>query len=301
MKALLLGNGSRQGVLEQVHRLWPEMEKLIEIVDSDFSGKKDMSNSPADFAIVFGGDGALLRAVHQLGVNQIPILAVNLGTLGFLASMPVDKLIDYLKTTRKEDFSIRNQILLECSIWRNKKNFPKDFFFNPVLPSLESKENDQNEICIEKRLVVNEVAIQGGPPFEILKIELLIDDESVTTYHGDGLIISTPVGSTAHNLSSGGPILRKDLDVVVISPISPHTLSYRPVVDSANRSYEIRVVNREVYVVIDGDSSLTIIPGDRVLIRKWDHYFKMIRVPGRSHYLNLREKLGWSGKIEVSK
>lgn len=149
-----------------------------------------------------------------------------------------------------------------------------------------------------KRLVVNEVALRGGPPFEILKIELFVDHESATVSHGDGLIISTPIGSTAHSLSAGGPILRKDLDDVVITPLNPHTLSNRPVIDSASKVYELHVLSREACVVIDGEACAVVRPGDRVIIEKAPFTFDMFRTPGRSFYRTLREKLGWSGHNE---
>lgn len=271
-KVLLLGNGDRAGVTEGVHRLLPDIKRLFKIVDCDLSGCCDMSKKVADFAIVFGGDGSILRAVHQLGRNQIPILAVNLGSLGFLSSVGYDEFIPLLEHPDFSNLSIREQILLECSICR----------------SGEHAEESQ------KKLVVNEVALRGGPPFQIVCVGLMIDGEMAVTYRGDGLIISTPVGSTAHSLSTGGPILRKDLDAVVIVPISPHSLSFRPVVDSAKRVYELEVYNQEVFVVIDGDSSQKIEPGDRVIIKKADVCFQSIRIPRHSYYRTLREKLGWT-------
>lgn len=276
-RVFLLGNGRRPGVLEGVERLQEQIEELYDIADVDFTGEKDLSNDFADFAIVFGGDGAILRAVRQLGRNQIPILAVNLGTLGFLASVSADELIPLLQRDDFESLPLNRQILLECTAWRPGPDGP---------------------VLIARKLVVNEVVVQGGPPFELLQIELFVDNELVTVYRGDGLMISTPVGSTAHNLASGGPILHKNLDAIVLAPMSPHTLSFRPVVDSADRLYEFRVRNREAYAVVDGDSSLRIAPGDRIVVRKANVSFTMIRIPERSYYRTLREKLGWNGSLE---
>lgn len=272
-----MGNGRRAGVLEGVERLRSQIEELCNVVAVDFTGEKDLSNEFADIAIVFGGDGAILRAVHQLGRSQIPLLAVNLGTLGFLASVSADELIPLLKRDDFEALPLNRQILLECTAWRPGSTGPE---------------------LINRKLVVNEVVVQCGPPFELLQIELFVDSELVTVYRGDGLMISTPVGSTAHNLACGGPILHKNLDAIVLSPLGPHTLSFRPVVDSADRVYEFRVRNREAYAVVDGDSSLRIEPGDRIVVRKADVAFKMIRIPERSYYRALREKLGWNGSLE---
>lgn len=296
-KVLFLGNGSRVNVPETASRLRPEIEKRFDIVASDFTGKGDMSRTTADFVIVLGGDGSVLQAIHQLGENQLPILAINVGSLAFLSSLTPDELVPFLNENDYSAFSIQKNLLLECSLWRHAS----DLIPNDAAAGSSPEENARGEVCLAKKLVANEVAVLGGPPFEIIHVELSVDGETATTYHGDGVMISTPVGSTAHNLSSGGPILRQDIDAVVISPMNPHSLSYRPVVDSADRVYELRILNREVFVVTDGDSSMTMLPGDRVIVRRADVSLQMIKVPGRSYYRSLREKLGWSGQMEYLK
>jgi NAD+ kinase len=146
---------------------------------------------------------------------------------------------------------------------------------------------------------LNEVAVQTGPPFAMMDVDLYVDSELVTTYSCDGLIISTPVGSTAHSLSAGGPILRKDLHAFVISPISPHTLTNRPVVDSADRVYEMVIADarQKTPVVLDGQVLCTVAPGDRIRVRRADVSFKLVIAPGHSYYRTLREKLGWGGRL----
>lgn len=295
MKAILLGNGSRRGVPETVARFRPELARLLTIVGEDFEGRADMSEIGADLAIVFGGDGSILRAIHQLAARQIPLLAVNVGTLAFLSGITPDELIPFLKRNHPSGFSVRRQLLLECSLWRKKSEL------TPEEAALYTDDGgkDRDEVRLAKKMVVNEVAVLGGPPFEILHIELAVDGQTVAAYRGDGLILSTPTGSTAHNLSAGGPILRRDLNAVVIAPVNPHSLSYRPVVDSADRVYELSVLNRPVHVVVDGDDGLVMRPGDRVVVERAPVCAKMIRIPGKNYYKTLREKLGWSaGGIE---
>ncbi|MBQ2684327.1 MAG: NAD(+)/NADH kinase [Thermoguttaceae bacterium] len=292
MKTVLLGNGGRPGVPETVKRLTPQLKKRLKIETIDLTGQVDLSSSDAELAIVFGGDGSLLRSIHQLGRRQIPLLPVNVGTLAFLSALMPDELIPFLDSPGFRSFTFREHILLECVLWRRRSDLVDDGTY--VSEEILSRENEHGEVPIAHKMVVNEVVIQGGPPFEILNVELAVDGLTVATYHGDGLIVSTPTGSTAHNLSSGGPILRRDLNAVVVSPISPHSLSYRPVVDSADRLYELRVVNRPVFVVVDGDSDLTMLPGDRVEIRKAPFAARLIRIPGKNYYKTLREKLGWS-------
>jgi len=270
MRVILLGSADRLGVREAVETFRPEIVKHCTIVAEDFSCTLDFSQYEADFAIVFGGDGSILRAAHQMGENQLPVLSVNLGTLGFLANFMPEDLVPLLKKKAILTYPREESIMFKCEIFCGKE-------------------------LLTKRFGLNEVSIQTGPPFNMLLMDLIIDGEHVTSYRGDGLIISTPVGSTGHSLSAGGPILRNDLDVFVISPISPHTLSHRPVVDSAHRSYELRVQNPNVPVIIDGNVIATVTPNERVVVTRASHTFKMIKIPGVSYYQTLREKLGWSG------
>jgi NAD+ kinase len=147
---------------------------------------------------------------------------------------------------------------------------------------------------IHQSVALNEVAILGGPPFRIQEIDLYADGQLAASYNGDGLIMSTPVGSTAHNLSAGGPIVRKDLSAVVISPISPHTLTLRPVVDSADREFELVVRQMShASVVVDGDLICNLTPEHRVRITRSNLKFRMIEVVGNDYYQTLRDKLGW--------
>jgi NAD+ kinase len=152
---------------------------------------------------------------------------------------------------------------------------------------------------LDSQLGLNEVAILGGPPYSMLSIELYVDSDLVTTYSCDGLIISTPVGSTAHSLSAGGPILRKNLQAFVISPISPHTLTMRPVVDTADRVYEIVVSQPHdtTTVVLDGVALCRLTSRDRVRVERAVPTFKMVEIPERNYYRTLREKLGWGGDV----
>jgi NAD+ kinase len=137
----------------------------------------------------------------------------------------------------------------------------------------------------------------------MMDIDLYVDSILATTYSCDGLIISTPVGSTAHSLSAGGPIVRKDLRAFVISPISPHTLTVRPVVDSASRVYEIvvRSPNQSTHALVDGQSICSLTTQDRVRVVHAEPTFQMIQIQGQNYYRTLREKLGWGGAIRETR
>jgi len=274
MQVVLLGFGERPGVREEAERLGPQIQQRAEIVASDFTGRLDVSQIDADLVVVFGGDGSILRAAHQMGNRQLPVIAVNLGRLGFLADVPPGELVGVLADFAAGKLPVIEHLMLVCRVLR-----------------------DGRVVC--EQLGLNEVAIQAGPPFTIMNVDLYVDSELVTTYSCDGLIVSTPVGSTAHSLSAGGPILRKDLQAFVILPISPHTLTNRPVVDSADRVYEMVVADPKpgTSVVLDGRVIATLQVGDRVRVERADVRFKLVDAPGHTYYRTLREKLGWGGRL----
>jgi NAD+ kinase len=276
MRAMILGFRGRPGVLEEAERLRPVIERYAQVVAFDFTGQADLNAVSADLAIILGGDGSILRAAHQMGQRQVPVLAVNLGRLGFLADLSPEELPSILEQIAAEGLEGRviEHLMFECRVYREGA-------------------------MLAEQLGLNEVVVQTGPAFTMVDIDLYIDSEWVTTYSGDGLILSTPVGSTAHSLSAGGPILRKDLQALVISPISPHTLTNRPVVDSADRVYELVVAKAEpgTAAIVDGRVLCTLQVDDRVRVEKAGVRFKMVAVPRHSYYRTLREKLGWGGKL----
>ena len=275
MRVVLLGFAGKSGVLDEAERLRPSLEKHAEIVDADFTGQKDLSEVRADLAIVFGGDGSILRAAHQMGRRQLPVIAVNLGKLGFLADVSPHELPEVLDDFASGKLDVIEHLMLVCRVLRG------------------------DEVRYQG-LGLNEVAVQTGPPFTIMDVNLYVDSELVTTYSCDGLIVSTPVGSTAHSLSAGGPILRKDLQAFVVSPISPHTLTNRPVVDSAERVYELVVADPKpgTSVVLDGRVCCGLEAEDRVRVHRAEERFKLVAAPGHSYYRTLREKLGWGGRLK---
>jgi NAD+ kinase len=273
-RLLLLGSGERPSVLPEAERLRPILEKHADVVRADFEFTQDLSTIRADLAVVLGGDGSILRAANQMRFNQTPVLGVNLGKLGFLADLSPAELIAVFPEVCAGTFRVAEHLMFHTTVRR------------------------KGELLCE-RLGLNETSILGGPPFSILNIDLYVDAELATTYSCDGLIVSTPVGSTAHSLSAGGPILRKNLQAFVISPISPHTLTVRPVVDTADHIYEMVVSepNEATSVVVDGRVLCRLTPNDRVRVERAEPTFKMVEVKGHSYYRTLREKLGWGGTI----
>lgn len=274
MKFLLLGSGDkRKQLVSEVENLRPVIEQHGEIVFEDLTYTHEI-DVDADYAIVVGGDGSILRSAKQMGARQIPVIGVNFGKLGFLADIVPENLGTALSAIASNQFSIVDHLMIRCDVY-------------------------QGEELVCSELGLNEVAVLGGPPYSIQYINLYVDSNLATTYSCDGLIISTPVGSTAHNLSAGGPILRKNLQAFVISPISPHTLTVRPVVDTADRTLELQVENptESTSVVLDGQPLCRLTADHKVRIQKADSDFKMVEVTGQNYYRTLRKKLGWGGEF----
>jgi NAD+ kinase len=273
---LLLLTGHGDQVAAETQRLLPLLQQRANVSVADLAASDDLAGRDFDLGIVLGGDGAMLRAAHQMGRRQRPILGVNLGKLGFLADLSPAELINNLPLVCQGKLPVTEHLMYECSVVRGGQP-------------------------IHQRLGLNEVAVLAGPPFAILNVDLYVDSELVTTYSCDGLIVSTPIGSTAHSLSAGGPILRQDLQAFVISPVSPHTLTNRPVVDSADRVFEIVIPRPHEGTAIVADGRVVCQPeaGDRVRVERSEARFRLVTLPGHTYYRTLREKLGWGGRLHL--
>ena len=273
-RVLFLGIGDRKEVTQEADRLRAVVEQHADVVGFHLGFTQDLVGCEADVAIVLGGDGSILRAAKQMGAKQVPVIGVNLGKLGFLADLSPEDFVDCFAGICGGHFRLVDHLMLRCQVLRDGQ-------------------------VLHEELGLNETAILAGPPFSMLYVDLYVDSDLATTYSCDGLIISTPVGSTAHNLSAGGPILRKSVEAFVISALSPHTLTVRPVVDSADRVYEVVVwqPNETTSVVVDGRTICCLTSEDRVRVERAAPTFQLVEVQGRSYYRTLREKLGWGGNM----
>lgn len=273
-RVAILGVPNRPTVEIELQRIRPAIVEHADIVVEDLEFQYDFADADLDLVIVLGGDGSILQSARQMGSNQIPVLGVNCGRLGFLAALSPDDFLCVWPEVCRGEFEIVDHLMLRTSLIRGG-------------------------VVHAQQLALNEAAILGGPPFSILDIDLYADGDLATRYRCDGLIVATPIGSTAYNLSVGGPILRRALQAVVISPISPHTLTYRPLVDSADTQFELRVTepNGSTSIVVDGRVLSSIESDDRVRIERADTTFKMLTIDGHNDYRALREKLGWGGSV----
>jgi NAD+ kinase len=264
----------------RVREAWDEVRavlkrrKGIETIAVSSAADGDVpSPAEAELAVVIGGDGAILRACRAFGDRQIPILGVNAGRLGFLAELAPAEFRTSIRDIEARNYEIDRHLMFTCEHRRHTGE-------------------------VVTHLGLNETAILSAGALRMIDLKLEIDGQEVTTYSSDGLIISTPVGSTAHSLSAGGPILRQDLQAFVVTPICPHTLTVRPLVDSADCTYRLTMPRpaEGVMLVIDGQIKTPFTADDAAIIRRADVMFQLARIPGRSYYGTLHRKLGWAGQ-----
>ncbi|TWU15542.1 putative inorganic polyphosphate/ATP-NAD kinase [Allorhodopirellula heiligendammensis] len=276
-RIVVMGTPERQRVQAAWRRLRPVIAASAEIVAEDFSFAYEFTNrDDVDLVIVLGGDGSILQSARQMGAHQVPVLGINCGHLGFLAALSPEDFLDAWPRVCEGDFHVIDHLMLQVQIIRG-------------------------DAVVAEQLALNEAAVLSGPPFSILDIDYYADGELATQYRCDGLIVATPVGSTAHSLSAGGPIVRRQLQAMILSPISPHTLTYRPVVESADTLIELTVTEPlpTTCILVDGRVLGALLAGDRVRIQRSPVSFRMLRVPGQNDYRTLREKLGWSGSLNL--
>jgi NAD+ kinase len=224
----------------------------------------------ADLLVVLGGDGTLLSVARDAGTRAVPILGVNLGTLGFLAEVAPDDVQEALEGVLAGEHRIVRRMRFRVRAERG------------------------DEVLLES-LALNDAVITRGEISRMLDLEAWTDGSPMATYRGDGLIVATPTGSTAYSLSAGGPILLPGIEAFVVTPICPHTLTQRPVVLPSSSKVEIRVFPREgeAQLNVDGRASCPLRRGDRVLVRGSRHPAHFVVSPQRSRFDVLRAKLRW--------
>ncbi len=223
-----------------------------------------------DFVVVLGGDGTLLSAARAVALAGIPILGINLGSLGFLTEVPLDELYSTLEALRENRCAIESRSMLHCNLVRDG--------------ALVAHYDALNDAVVNKSAIAR-----------LASFDLYIDAAFVTNYKADGLIVSTPTGSTAYSLAASGPILMPNVDTFVVTPVCPHSLTHRPLVvrDSARIEVLIRCTDKEVYLSIDGQVGMPVCDGDRLTCRKSEHSVKLLRLADRNFFDVLRAKLKW--------
>jgi NAD+ kinase len=227
-------------------------------------------DGPADLILVLGGDGTLLKAARLYGDRGTPILGVNLGGLGFLTEIALEEFYSILEKISQGDFQTETRMMLNAEIIRR----------------------DQ---VLEPTVFLNDVVINKGALARIIDLETSIDDQFLTTYRADGLIVATPTGSTAYNLAAGGPILHPALKTIIITPICPFTLTNRPIIVQDNAVIDIRLgaKSRDVWLTFDGQIGHPLQPGDLVRVQRASGQITLIKSPFKNYFEILRAKLKW--------
>jgi len=226
--------------------------------------------SHAEMILVLGGDGTLLSVARLVGDHKVPILGVNLGGLGFLTEIALEELYRVLERVIQGDFTTDERVVLNASVIRKGKG-------------------------VAEFPVLNDAVINKGALARIIDMETTINGEYVTTFKSDGLIISTPTGSTAYNLSAGGPIVYPSLHCIILTPICPHTLTNRPIVvpDEVEIRSTLKTRQQEVMLTLDGQQGFPLEVEDVVEVKKAAVGILLIKSPYRHYFEVLREKLKW--------
>lgn len=270
-RVAIMGSPDKPAAVQIMQRVRQWLEARAEVVFAEvtYQSRQILQHRP-DLLVVLGGDGTMIAAVHGLGEHQLPIVGVNLGKLGFLADFTIDEL------EREGAFLFSGKL--------------------PLTPRA------MMSVCLEhingsfdRTPAVNDCVILAGPPFNMIQITVDVDGDHVADVRGDGLIVATPSGSTAHNLAAGGPILEPTGEAFILTPICPQALTYRPLVMNGRRRIVLRVTqaNEGTTVATDGRILRPFQPSDRIVITRYAADFLLVRNPKHSAWHALRRKLRW--------
>ena len=269
---LLVADRSRNGVpeaLDEVRRIVGAHGRIIEELDAD--QKPIPTRTAFDRVVVLGGDGTLIAQCRRLIDRGVPLVGVNFGRLGFLAEFDLDGLREHAAMIFGDDPVVRSRMVLDAIV-RNARGD-----------------------LVHEGLAINEAAITAGAPFRMIELKLTLGDRPGPDLVGDGVIVATPIGSTAYNVSAGGPIVQPDLEAIIVTPNCAHSLAFRPIVAPSHLEILIETVraNEGTSLVLDGQAIVPIAKGDRVLVGRHHTNAKFIGNPDRSYWDTLVEKMRW--------
>lgn len=221
-----------------------------------------------DIAITLGGDGTLLNIARLMAPYSIPVLGINMGHLGFLTEIEISDLYVSLNRLKEGDYFIDKRMMLEAQVIRDNR-------------------------AIEKFIALNDVVITKGPFARLIRLKTMANDSYIDTYPADGLIVSTPTGSTAYSLSAGGPIINPNIELILTTPICPHTLHSRSIVLSKDDIIKVQILDKQpdAMLTVDGQQGIELLSKDVVLVKRSSYYTRLLRLKKRSFYDVLRKKL----------
>lgn len=277
----IVAKKGRPEVLELIRNILPWFnQKNIEVIlenDLNISGEKvqfvERENIPthADLLMVVGGDGTLLSVARLPGSDNVPILAVNLGGLGFLTEIRVEEVNRVLEKVFAGNFTIDRRMMLEITLSRSGGG-PRTIFQS-----------------------LNDVVVNKGAVARMIDLDTFINESYLSKFQADGLIICTPTGSTGYSLSAGGPIIHPSLNLISITPICPHTLTHRPIIltDDSVIKVTLRSRNEDVFLTIDGQVGVRMEEADSIEVCRSQKSISLIKTPFRNYFEILKEKLKW--------
>jgi NAD+ kinase len=278
-KVILFGDPKRPNAIEALEQFISFASDKVEILSNCLESVCAVEVlRQADYAVVFGGDGTILGAARQLCQTKVPVIGVNVGKLGFLAEFSIEELTGQFERIISGSELIEKRMIIHCNVLRNDKQ-------------------------IFQSTAVNDAVITAGAPFNMIEMKLAVKKQKLAVCISDGIIVSTPTGSTAYNLSAGGPILSANLSAIVVTPLCPHSLSFRPIVINADNQLQIECVrlNEQTTLLLDGQVTQKLELGDIVNIQKHPGQFLVVNNPLRTQWDTLASKLNWAEKPRYQK
>jgi NAD+ kinase len=250
-----------------------------ELMHATDSGHLLEDPSMLDALLTLGGDGTFLRGARVVSPHLVPILGINLGHLGFLTSANADQLSNSLTRFARHEYLAETRMVLEARVLNTRG--------------------------VERMtwIAMNDVVLHKGGFARVVGLRVAANGELIATYAADGVVLSTPTGSTAYSLSAGGPVVYPTLETIVVTPISAHTLAIRPVILPATAEVTLQAEDApdHLLVTIDGQEGTTFAPGETLIVRRAEQGVSIIRFPGSSFFTTLRQKLGWGGLVDRDK
>ena len=282
MRLFIAANMEKANVRPALGEWMPMFEARGRVVGQDTDLNADLSGIEADAVVVLGGDGTLLSTARRLGGRQIPLMGVNFGRLGFLAPFTPEEFPTCFEQFVAGKLTVGRRQVIEASV---------------VGAGVRAEWAE--EVAAKRRFsatALNDAVITAGPPFHMIELELGADDEQRVRYFGDGVIVSTPSGSTAYNVSAGGPIISPGVGAFCITPICPHSLSFRPLVISSASTVLITAVqvNEGTTLFCDGQAGTRLEEGERVVVRRSPNDVLLVENPRSQQWRSLADKLHWA-------
>lgn len=270
-RIFIVGNPEKPDMERAIAGLRRFAERHGDIVGISYKPQaREVDGTGATRMIVLGGDGTLIGVARSLEADQVPLVGVNLGKLGYLTEFSMSDLEAVFDRVMIDDTLVSRRIILEVTVRRNGAT-------------------------THRGVAINDCVVQAGPPFRMIDVGVAIDGAPLTELRGDGLIVCTPSGSTAHNLSAGGPIMQSDVDAIILTPLCPHSLTHKPLIVGCESVLDITAmrVNGGTTAIVDGQVSWPLEPGDHVVIRRFASDFLVVRNPQYAKWHNLVTKLHW--------